>query len=380
MGHAGAPACAIDRRMLRFFLLCVLAFALGVVSMDGYAAYKQPSYKQERPTRGRRILPMSLARARSKASDVDQFKPLPEVFAGRWAHPEAEEITLGRMLFFDRRLSRNHDISCNDCHPLDRFGMDGRGVSIGHVGQTGRRNAPTVYNAAGHGMQFWDGRASDVEEQALMPLVDPGEMAMSEQRVMQTVRAIPDYVSRFEALYPQDTDPVSFDNVGRVIGAFERGLVTPGRWDRFLNGERTALTVAERRGLSTFVGLGCPTCHAGALVGGTHFEQLGQFKPWPNQQDKGAGQGSGSLMFKVASLRNVEKTAPYFHDASADTLEAAVRKMAAYQLGIDISEAQLASVVTWLKSLTGTLPHFYIEPPTLPPNTDALPQATRDGY
>ena len=366
--------------MLRLLFFWVIAFGLGAVAFDGYAAYEQPSYERSRPKRIRRLLPITSKQQSLKKQDLGQFKPLPQVFSGRWSSPEAEEVALGRMFFFDRRFSRNHDISCNDCHPLDRYGMDNRGVSIGHVGQTGRRNAPSVYNAAGHGMQFWDGRAQDVEEQALMPMLDPGEMAMSEERVLQTVRSIPEYQKRLKALYPQDVNPVSLHNVGRVIGAFERGLTTPSRWDRFLEGERAALSSAERRGFVTFVSLGCPSCHASALVGGTHFERLGQFKPWPNQTDWGTGEGSGAPMFKVASLRNVEKTAPYFHDASADTLPAAVRKMAAYQLGLRLSEQQVKSVVTWLGSLTGSLPDYYIQPPKLPLASQSIPKPTRDGY
>lgn len=368
--------------MLRIALICLLGFALGAVSMDGYAAYQQPRFQQPRPVRKHRLMIRQLESRRITDDDLRQFGQLPAQYLRQWRIPGADEVALGRMLYFDKRLSKNHDISCNSCHPLGQFGMDRQGISRGHLGQTGRRNAPTVYNAAGNGPLFWDGRARSVEQQAMMPLLNPFEMAMTEERVLQTIQSIPEYVERLRAIYPNEANPVSLQNVGEVIGAFERQLVTPGRWDDFLAGDRQALTAQEKRGFITFVDLGCPTCHAGPLVGGTHLEPLGQSRPWPNQSDLGANAQTDRAqpVFKVASLRNVAKTAPYFHDASADTLEAAVRKMAAFQLGTKLEQDQADDLVAWLKTLTGDLPRHTIWQPTLPPSTDQTPRPTRDGY
>jgi cytochrome c peroxidase len=312
---------------------------------------------------------------------VAAFSPLPTVYAGRFSTPTPAEMDLGRQFFYDKRFSKNHDVSCNSCHPLLDYGMDNRGVSLGHVGQTGTRNAPSVYNAAGHGFQFWDGRAEDVEAQAPMPVMDPFEMAMSEERLLATLRSIPEYAAALKRLYPEDRDPVSIKNFGKVIGAFERGLVTPSRWDDFLAGAPGALTPKEKAGFMMFRHLDCVSCHEGRLIGGGHFEALGQVLPWPNQTDKGRNPpGSQTPMFKVASLRNVAKTAPYFHDASAEDLPQAVRLMAAHQLGLQVTDEQVDLVVTWLGTLTGDLPLHHIYQPDLPESTAATPKPTRDGH
>ncbi len=368
--------------MWRLLAVCTLGLLLGAVAMDGYVAYEQPKYERSRPQRARRLLPVTLPERAFRRQDLGQFGSLPDVYPRRFSVPRPEEVALGRMFFFDKRFSRNHDVSCNSCHPLDNYGMDNRGVSKGHLGQTGRRNAPTVYNAAGNGIQFWDGRARDVEEQATMPMQDPFEMAMTEPRILETVRSIPEYVERLKAIFPNEPDPVNLQSIGFVIGAFERQLVTPSRWDDFLEGDEQALTEREKRGFVTFFQLGCPSCHSGRLIGGGHFERLGQARPWPNQTDMGYSQRRENKepMFKVASLRNVAKTAPYFHDASADTLEAAVKKMAAYQLGIQLSDAQAGSITAFLGTLTGDLPYAYTWQPELPPSTAATPKPTRDGY
>ncbi len=320
----------------------------------------------------------------ASAAQLTSFSPLPEVFERAYVQPDRDAMALGRMFFFDKRFSRNHDTACSSCHPLAQYGMDGRGVSIGHLGQSGRRNAPTVYNAGGSGLQFWDGRAREVESQALMPLLDPFEMAMTRERVVQTMKSIPEYVDALHQVFPDEADPVTFQNFGIVVGAFERGLVTPSRWDRYLAGDELALSEVEKEGFGIFTQLGCPNCHAGQLIGGTHIEVLGAAWPWPNQTDLGQNQlqpGSINLpMFKVASLRNVAMTAPYFHDASSDTLEDAVRRMGKHQLGLKLSKEHIDPVVAWLKSLTGALPLQYIEPPALPPSTVATPKPQRDGY
>jgi cytochrome c peroxidase len=282
-------------------------------------------------------------------------------------------VQLGRMLFFDARLSKNGDLSCNSCHRLDKYGVDGMRTSVGFGGKKGKRNAPTVYHAAGFFQQFWDGRASDVEEQAKGPITNPAEMGMANgDAVVSVLAAIPGYVEQFKKAFPADAHPVTYDNVGRAIGAFERLLTTKSRWDRYLGGDKTALTNEEKEGLKVFTNVGCMVCHTGEMLGGNSFQKLGSVEAWPNQGDQGRFEVTKSaadkMMFKVPTLRNVGMTGPYFHDGSAKTLDEAVSMMGKHQLGIDMTPEEVRSVVTWLNSLTGTLPPAgLISEPTLPP-------------
>lgn len=289
------------------------------------------------------------------------------------------KVSLGRMLYYDTRLSKNHDISCNSCHALDKYGVDGQAVSTGHRGQKGGRSAPSVYHAAGHIAQFWDGRAKDVEEQAKGPILNPIEMAMpSAEAVIKVLQSIPGYVENFRKAFPDDSDPVTYDNLGKAIGAFERGLVTPAPFDRFLAGEENALTDEEKRGLNTFVDVGCTDCHRGTYLGGKMYEELGAIESWPNQKDQGRYEVSkdeaDKMVFKVQSLRNIAKTGPYFHDGSVKTLEEAVTMMAWHQLGQELAGDQVRSIVAFLNALTGEIPTDYIKEPQLPPSTDQTPK------
>lgn len=280
-------------------------------------------------------------------------------------------VALGRMLYFDKRLSKNQDLSCNSCHQLDAYGVDGEVTSPGDKGQRGGRNSPTVYHAAGYFTQFWDGRATDVEEQAKGPILNPIEMAMpSPEAVVARLKSIPGYYDAFHKAFPDSRDPITYDAVGIAIGAFERGLVTPSRWDDYLRGNKNALRDDELEGLKLFTNVGCMVCHTGELLGGTSYQRVGAVEPWPNQADPGrAGvtkNPADQMMFKVPTLRNVQKTAPYFHDGSAKTLDEAVRMMGKHQLGLELSEPEVSSIVSWLGSLTGELPQAYIQPPELP--------------
>jgi len=307
------------------------------------------------------------------------FGPLPAEIPSAANPLTPEKIALGRMLYYDPRLSRSQQVSCNTCHDLEKYGVDGEPTSEGHMGQRGDRNAPTVYNAAGHFAQFWDGRAATVEEQAKGPVLNPVEMAMpSEEYVLQVLKSMPQYVEAFKAAFPGQKDPVTFDNVALAIGAFERKLVTPSRWDKFLAGDASALTREELEGLQTFLEAGCQTCHMGVYLGGTMFQKLGLVKPWPKQSDTGRERVTKNpadrMMFKVPSLRNVTQTAPYFHDGSVASLEEAVRLMAEYELGKELTPAQVKSIVTWLGSLTGDVPRDYIRKPELPPSTPKTPK------
>lgn len=310
---------------------------------------------------------------------LNAYASLPEKMLSANGTLSNDAVVLGKQLYFDPRLSKNQDISCNTCHGLDTYGVDNKPTSPGHKGQLGTRNSPTVYNAALHSVQFWDGRAKDVEAQALGPIVNPVEMGMKDEAaVLAVLRSIPEYVASFKKVFPTEKDPVTYANLGKVIGSFERTLVTPSRWDKYLAGEDEALTNDERAGLAKFIDTGCNTCHYGAGVGGRDFKKLGQAKAWPTEiKDNGrfdaTKDNADKYFFKVPSLRNIEKTGPYFHDGSVKTLEEAVKLMGTYQLGKDLSTSDVESIVTFLKSLTGELPKM--ERPALPKSTAKTPKA-----
>jgi len=323
------------------------------------------------------------ARSGSGSGTIDPatlkaFAPLPEVAQGKEPLTE-EKVTLGRMLYYDARLSKSQKISCNSCHALTQYGVDNEPTSDGYKGQKGTRNSPTVYNAAFHFVQFWDGRAPNVEEQAKGPVLNPVEMAMkSAKQVIAVLKSMPEYVDAFKKAFPTEKDPVTYDNMGKAIGAFERKLITPARWDKFLKGDQAALTTDEKAGFNTFVASGCQACHAGALLGGSMFQKIGAVKPWPETSDPGRSKVTGNdadkLMFKVPSLRNVEKTGPYFHNGQTATLQEAISMMADHQLGKTLSDADIQSIATWMKSLTGVIPADYIKPPELPKSTSRTPK------
>jgi cytochrome c peroxidase len=188
---------------------------------------------------------------------------------------------------------------------------------------------------------------------------------------------MPEYVNRFKQAFPDESDPVTFDNVGKAIGAFERTLMTPSRWDDYLRGNEAALTDPELEGLKIFTNIGCMVCHTGEFVGGAMYQKVGVVEPWPNQKDQGrfevTKQEVDRMMFKVPTLRNIAETAPYFHDGSAPTLDVAVRMMGKHQLGLNLSDREITSIVTWLGSLTGKLPSDSIKPPELPPSSATTP-------
>ena len=209
------------------------------------------------------------------------FQPLPTDFASDLNPSTPEKVALGRMLYYDTRVSASGDVSCYVCHPLHDYGTSHRRTGVGHDGLQGGRNEPTVFNAAGHLSQFWDGRAPDVEAQALGPVLNPVEMGMADgDEVIAVLKGVPGYATAFGAAFPDESDPITFENFGRAIGAFERGLVTPSRWDAFLGGDAEALTPEEKAGFTTFVEAGCGQCHTGALVGGSLYQKAGLVQPW----------------------------------------------------------------------------------------------------
>lgn len=281
------------------------------------------------------------------------------------------KIDLGRRLYYEKRLSLDQDLSCNSCHGLTTFGVDNEPTSEGHDEQRGARNSPTVFNAAFHFAQFWDGRAKDVEEQAKGPVLNPVEMAMpSPEHVVAVLASIPGYHPLFAAAFPGEQDPITFDNFANAVGAFERRLVTPSRFDDFLGGQEDALTDAELAGLEKFMDTGCPTCHVGATLGGQMFQKLGLVHPYETK-DQGrfdvSKQEADKSFFKVPSLRNVEKLGPWFHDGSVTSLDEAIRLMAWHQLGKELTPADVGSIATFLHTLTGRVDlAFVAEPDPLP--------------
>lgn len=281
-----------------------------------------------------------------------------------------EIVDLGRMLYYEPRLSVNNQMSCNTCHPLNTYGMDGLRFSFGHAGDPVGRNSPTAYNAALHVAQFWDGRAADVEAQAKGPILAGGEMGMPDaDTVVGAIKDIPGYLPYFEAAFPGEDDPINYDNVGKAIGAFERRLITPGRFDKLLQGDETAFNEQEKHGLALFVNTGCATCHNGAALGGSMYAKLGAAESYAGS-DLGrfnvTGNEADKFVFKVPSLRNIAQTGPYLHDGSIPTLEDMVKIMARHQLGKQLSASEVDDIVTFLRALTGEVPADYIARPELP--------------
>lgn len=309
---------------------------------------------------------------------LGMFQPLTEVADNPDNPLTPEKIDLGRMLYYDTRLSENRSVSCNTCHVLDSYGDDGLPVSKGIHDQLGGRSAPSVYNAAIHIAQFWDGRAADVEEQAIGPVTNPIEMGMPDpDYVLKVLNSIPDYVEAFSAAFPDDEEPLTYENVGKAIGAFERKLLTPAPFDDFLAGDDDALTDAEKEGLNLFISTGCITCHNGMGIGGHFYQKLGLVKEWPTE-DLGRFEATrvetDKYFFKVPSLRNITETGPYLHDGSIGSLEEVVSKMASHQVGRDLSEEDIASIIVFLRSLKGEVDEDYIAKPELPADGPDTPQ------
>lgn len=285
------------------------------------------------------------------------------------------KVILGQALFFDKRLSKEQNISCNSCHNLNTYGVDNMKTSPGDDGTLGDRNSPTVLNAAFHIAQFWDGRAHDVEEQAGGPVLNPVEMAMpNEKIVVERLTKVSGYKEMFAKAFPDEKDPINYSNMTKAIGAFERKLITPSKFDNFLNGDLQALSEEEKSGLQTFMDKGCITCHSGPLLGGTMFQKFGLFgNYWEYTQSKTVDEGkfkvsgveSDKYVFKVPSLRNIEKTYPYFHDGSINDLHESISVMGKTQLNQDINSEDLDKIAVFLKALTGEVPEAYTKAPEI---------------
>jgi cytochrome c peroxidase len=290
------------------------------------------------------------------------FKPLPGKMPGSQADTPAM-VALGRKLFFEQGISLTKSQSCHDCHQLDQrhAGGDGLPTSKGAKGLLGKRNAPTVLNAGFELAQFWDGRAADLVEQAKGPVLNPAEMAMrTPEEVADRLKGMEGYRLAFKAAFPDQAEPVTFDNAARAIAAFERTLITPARFDRYLKGETSALTYEEKRGLDRFTHTGCVECHSSYTVGGRLFEKAGVFHTYPNQEDLGryevTHREEDKLVFKVPMLRNVTLTAPYFNDGHESSLPEAIRLMAWIQLDTELSPSDIEEIVSFLHTLEAEHP------------------------
>jgi len=310
------------------------------------------------------------------------FKPLPTRPPAMKDNPASPfKVELGKMLFFDPRLSASHIISCNTCHNVGLGGTDILETSIGHGWQKGPRNSPTVLNAVYNIAQFWDGRAEDLEAQAKGPVQASVEMNNKPENLVATLKSIPGYQPIFRKAFPEKNDPVTFDNVAKAIEVFEATLVTPDApFDKYLKGSRKAIGRDAEQGLALFMDKGCAACHSGVNMGGAGYfpfgvredpgaevrpvDDTGRFKLTNTAADK--------YVFRSPSLRNVAITMPYFHSGKVWKLKDAVTIMGSAQLGISITASDADKIVAFLGTLTGTQPK--VTHPVLPPNSDTTPR------
>jgi cytochrome c peroxidase len=323
-----------------------------------------------------KIIMMSLISTLAlSAQAAQQWEALPDKPPIPADNPQtAAKVVLGKILFFDPRLSKTGTISCNSCHNVMSGGDDNRPNSVGIENQKGGRSAPTVWNSAFLSVQFWDGRAPTLEEQAKGPVTNPIEMGMSDwDAVVKRLQAVPGYAPLFKAAFDQE-NPINADNAVKAIAAYERTLLTPNApYDRYVKGDKTALTDQQIKGMNTFAEIGCNSCHGGANFSGPDLsvgegffmkfptfpgseydekyqltEDTGRFQVTEKETDK--------HMWRVPTLRNIVLTAPYFHNGAVPTLAEAVRVMAKVQLNKTVTEEQVTDIVAFLDGLTGEFP------------------------
>lgn len=340
--------------------------------------------------------------AKDKAAEADRqlletaqavFKPLPTVAEMEAKHSfTAEQVALGQVLFFDPRLSRGGTVSCNSCHNLASYGVDNMSFSQGWKGKFGGRNSPTVLNTSLFIAQFWDGRAKTVEEQAGGPLLNPVEMALpNEAAAEEIIRSIPDYAPMFDQAFgkaKKGQSNITFDNITRAIGAFERTLLTPARFDKYLKGDLNALSSKEKTGLKKFIDVGCVACHSGVGLGGDQFHKFGLVDGpyWKFTGSKKPDEGrfevtqaeDDRFIFRVPGLRNITRTYPYFHDGSVWDLAQATHIMGRAQLGREMPQEDVDSMVAFFDALTGEVPAAARVLPQLPVAGKDTPRPDND--
>lgn len=281
----------------------------------------------------------------------------------------SEKVELGKRLFFDKRLSKDENISCNSCHSLTNFGVDNLPLSPGDTKEVGNRNSPTVLYSSLHTMQFWDGRAQDVEEQAGGPILNPVEHNIpSEEFLEERLRGIEVYQAMFKEVYPDSVQPITFATITDAIGAFERQLNPMSRYDEWVDGDDKAMTTEEKIGLRAFIDNACITCHTGPAFGGIMLQKFGiHGNYWEHTMSEVIDKGMFDLnndeaykyVFKTPGLRNIEMTHPYFHDGSVEDLSEAIRIMGELQVGKTISDEDVKSIETFLKALTADIDEEY---------------------
>jgi len=279
------------------------------------------------------------------------------------------KIDLGKKLFFDKTLSKSEAISCNSCHNLATFGVDNKVFSIGDNKELNVRNSPSVIYASLNAMQFWDGHAKTLEEQAGESLLNPVQNGIPDAAFLEKkLRAIPEYQTLFKKVYPNDAEPITFANITNVIGDFERQLLPKSKFDDYLDGNENTLNEQEKKGLNAFMDNGCTTCHSGVAIGGQLMQKLGlygEYSKLTNSQKVDMGlyertkKEGDQYMFKVANLRNVEKTYPYFHDGSVASLKEAIIIMGKLQVNKEISDADAKDIQAFLKTLTSDIDAKY---------------------
>lgn len=315
------------------------------------------------------------AKSAVSSAEQEQLKKAQALFAvlPESAPKDRPIVELGKQLYYETALSLNHEMSCNTCHQLDNYGVDNEALSPSFDKKArGERNSPTVYNAWFHLAQFWDGRAADLAEQAEGPILNPVEMAIpDEQTAVERIKAKTEYQHLFAQAFPDQKQPITFKNIALAIAEFEKTLASPSPWDQYLKGDIEALSEGEKRGMETFINAGCTACHSGAGLGGQMYQKFGLVNGpyWEytgsEKHDEGrkavSGKDSDLHYFKVSSLRNVEKTAPYFHDGSVADLQEAIAIMAKTQLGRDLEKNQIQDIERFLKSLTGDLPEHALK-------------------
>jgi cytochrome c peroxidase len=331
------------------------------------------------------VIAITLIAVFAFSDDVDQdlllkaqrsFGPLPVVMESAQNPVTPEKVKLGKMLFYETRISIDGTVSCLKCHPFSLYGADGLKVSIGNHGKANPRNAPTVFNAAIQISQHWIGNRTSVEDQAKQSVIGPPAFGMVKyEDVENRLKQYKGYVALFKDAFPADKDPVTVDNFAMAIGAFERTLVTPSAFDSYIKGDKMALAEGQKKGLQLFLEIGCGGCHSGVYLGGQMYQKFGIVEPyWKYTKSEKIDEGrfavtkkeTDKYVFKVPILRNVAKTPPYFHDGSVDSLEAAVVIMGKVQAGKDITSAQAESIVDFMKSLTGEIPKDALTVPVLP--------------
>ncbi len=275
---------------------------------------------------------------------------------------DANKVELGRRLFSDPRLSGDGSVSCAHCHNLSKAGVDGLSVSTGIGGNQGLRNTPTVFNVSLNLFLFWDGRAANLEEQLDGPINNPVELGSNWEDVVSKIKADDDYKLTFSTLYP---DGINQNNIKNAIATFERSLITTDSpFDQFQRGNNDAISAKAKAGYRLFTNYGCISCHQGENIGGNMFEKIGVMEPYFDESPaalKNTDLGRFHITnieehhfeFRVPSLRNVARTAPYFHDGSIATLEVAVKLMARHQLGLMLDQQEVEKIVAFLESLTG---------------------------